>query len=381
MNRLSTASHSSDWKVERKVRRRRERALPPGLRADVQRVRRDDLAQVALDKIDERLQHDARGDQLLETQPKVEITPVLARKLLKALDCNPEFRGFIRNEINVLLRAHHIMKTDPTAAKVLPDVQRPAPQPTGGLLPLRSSIGLGTASYLEAEPEEWCQYVLINALARSQASELDDEVTFDDITFDNDTLRIFAIGAGPGGIARAVTALELPVRAEVSEYDYVLAGATAMPCVHGARELSSEKHDVVVFILPSAAEGGAANQRRIYWRQSALENDPSTYGPKRWLAYVAVWLAALPALMTPAGEVFMLVPTSVRCGSGYRLQEDLLESVLRAINAANLQVVEQLRVLELEPVNQPFVGRNRPERWSLRVRRRSPSTAVEAGDA
>ncbi len=376
MNRVTGAPVFSEWNGERESRRRRERALPPGLRADVRGLRRDDLAQGVLDLIDERVQLEARRFQRAEnTVAKIQVTPILTRKLLKVLDRNQEFRGFIRNTINSLLRTNHLTKTDPQAVASLPEVLRPTPQPTRGVLTLRSSIGLGTATYLEAEPEEWCHYVVNAALARMQP-ELDA-----DITLDNDMLRIFVIGAGPGGIARAVTALESPVRIEVVEQDYVLKEPNAMPCVSGPRGPSGEEHDVIVMVLPCPGEGGAANHRRLYRNERAREFDLSALGPRKWRAHVEGWISALPDLMTAGGEAFILAPAGVRYETGYLRDESLLESVIRAVNAAGLKVVEQMQIVEVEPVNQPFVGRARPERWSLRLRRPTPGAVAEVDDA
>lgn len=377
MTRLPGAIMSAEWKAERNARRRRERALPRGLRADVRRVRRDDLAQTVLDTIDARLQLEARRYQLAANATvQLDVMPVVARKLLLTLDTNQEFRGFIRRQINQVLRGHHVMKIDPQAVATLPDIEHATPHPELGVLPLRSSIGLGTASYLEAEPEQWCQYVVTNALARVHPPELDE-----DAKLDEEKLHLLVIGAGPGGVARTVTALELPVHIHVSEYDYVLAEPTAMPCVNGPRGLGDGKYDVIVVVLPSPSAGHASNHRRIYRYGRAPEYDLSALGPRKWLSHVECWVEILPDLLAAAGEIFMLVPASVRCGTGYQEHAGLLESVLRACNTGGLEVVEQVQIVEIAPVNQPYVARRRPQRWSLRLRRNSSSDAAEVRDA
>lgn len=377
MTLLGGATISPEWRLERSARRRRERALPPGLRAQVRRVRRDDLAQVILDVIDERVRSEARRCQLPGNATATPaVTPVAARKALRALDSDPTFRGYLRSEINTLLREHHRTKTDPEAPATLPLSLGDGPKITRGVLPLRSSIGLGTGSFLESEPEEWCRYIVSCALARTQSAESESDSTLDD-----DELRMFVIGAGTGGVARVVTALELSARIEVSEQDHVLPGQNAMPCVTGPRGPTSEKHDVIVMVLPSPAEGGAANHRRLYRSTSEREFDLSTLGLTKWLAHVGCLLAVLPDLLTTSGEIFLLVPTSVRCDSGYRPHEGLLNSVTDAIEAVGLAIVEQANVIEIAPVNQPFVARNRPERWSLRLRRRSSSSPAEVSNA
>ena len=366
----------SDWNRERAARRRRERTLPPGLRSDVRKVRRDDLAHVVLDLVGERLQLEARRALGAESANiKLEIIPVLARKLLRVLDNNQEFRGFIRNVIGELLRNNHRTKTDPQAASISVKTLGPAPQLTKGILELRSSIGLGTASYLEAEPEEWCHYVVDGALARAQPLERDGDITMDDRH-----MRFFVIGAGPGGFAKTVTAVESHIHIEVAEQDLVLPESTTVPCVVGPRGPSGVKHDIVAMVLACPAYGGAANHRRLYRHEGAREFDLSALGPRKWRAHVEGWISALPDLMTAGGEAFVLVPASLRYGRGYQRHEGLLEHVLRAVDAARLEVVEQVQVVEVMPVNQPFVGTARPERWSLRVQRSVPRAAGEVDD-
>jgi hypothetical protein len=84
--------------------------------------------------------------------------------------------------------------------------------------------------------------------------------------------------------------------------------------------------------------------------------------------------------MTAGGEAFILVPASVRHDAGYVPDDSLLEFVLHAVNAADMEVVEQVKIVEEEPVNQPFVCRARPGRWSLRSRR-ATARVSEVDDA
>lgn len=374
MNQALDTGVSSDWKLERRERRRRERTLPPGLRADVCRVRRDDLAQGVLDMIDERVQLEARRLGGESAGRDVEISPVMRRKLLRALDQNQEFRGLIRRSISSILRTNHLLKTDPQAAEFVPENVGPMPRPSEGVLVLRSSIGLGTATYLEAEPEEWCRYVLGGSLAKMERGS-DGDVTMDD---DRGGLRILALGAGPGGLARTVTALESSAGIEVAEEDLVLPEETAMPCVVGPRGSSQDRHDLVAMVLPCPADTGAANHRRIYRDDHRRGFDLSAIGLRAWRAWVDSFIKSLPEVMTTDGTAYLLVPAGVRLASGYSRDPTLLDSVLESVAAADLEVIERVRVIEVEPVNQPFVGRARPERWSLLLRRRTPTSEVSS---
>ena len=105
--------------------------------------------------------------------------------------------------------------------------------------------------------------------------------------------------------------------------------------------------------------------------------DPSAVGPENWKVWSEAWTGTLPALLQPEGEAFVLVPASVRTASGYEDERALLDAFLDHCATAGLEVVEQHLVVEVEPVNQPFVGRARPRRRSLRLRRsQSPSGAA-----
>ena len=377
------AEASADWREARRSRRLRQRRLPHGLREAVERIRRDDLADSVLDLIFEAVEREAK--KLEAKDPKrldfarvgsrQVVLPVVERQVLRQLSADAAFRGKIRNEIASALREAHRQLTNPSEAETVPTlVLSEAPVPDDGRLVLRSSIGLGTATFLEGEPEDWDVFVVSRAVgARDQDEE--------DVTLDDRAVHIYAVGAGSGGLARAVTALDLSGRIEVEEFDRVLPESTVLSCVVGDRSgtLRRNDFDLLALVLPAPGMDGAVNYRRIYRKDgNRAEFDLSTLGPKRWMAEVQGWIGVVPELLTDDGLAFALVPAAIRQGVGYVAAPELLEAVLEAADQAGLQVVERLRVVELEPVNQPFVGRNRPERWSLTVRQ---AKSAEGRDA
>jgi len=356
-----------DWRQARHDRRLRQRRLPHGLREDVARVRRDDFGEAILDLIQERVRVEAEKLDGMTTVrcefgPRQVVMPVVERQVLRVLNQDQTFRGWVRNEIAQLLRTEHLARTDPAGLQEIPWVHGPAPQPQDQVLRLRSSIGLKTAQYLEAEPEQWCHYVVERVIESHQADDRE-------VTMDHSVVLLLAIGAGAGGIAKTVAALEAQSVVEVQEIDQVLPESTAVPCVSGSREgLEHTEYDAIVIVLPSPAVGAAANHRRIYRGDQGRGFDLSALGPKKWTRAVECWLDAAREPLAQDGQLLALVPASIRHGGGYTPAPELLQGFLRHATAIGLQVIEINRVIEVQPVNQPFVGRNRPERWSLLLR-------------
>ena len=63
----------------------------------------------------------------------------------------------------------------------------------------------------------------------------------------------------------------------------------------------------------------------------------------------AGWIAALPELMTPTGEAFVLVPASVRSGNRYQEHDALIEFVTRANRGAGDEVTPGIEALSGQP--------------------------------
>jgi hypothetical protein len=351
---------TGDWRAARHARRLRQRRLPRGLREDVERVRRDDLADGIMDVIFNEVRAQAGATDLVTIGDAQVVMPVVERRVLREMNCNAAFRGRVRREIAGLLRSVHLTCVDPAGATSVPRTLGPAPSPHEGVLRVRSSIGLGTATFLEAEPEGWAHY----AVTRMLEKHLHDDM---EPAFEPSRLRVYSVGAGAGSVARVVTALDAPAVVEVEEVDPVLGEATTLPCVVGTRSARAfdEKFDAVVMVLPAPAEGGAANHRRIYGHGAGL--DLATLSKKRWLDAARGWFEGVAELLTPLGEVFALVPASVRWVGGYANAPELLNEVVARAGSAGLRLDEKLRVVEIEPVAQPFIDRERPEMWSLRL--------------
>jgi hypothetical protein len=190
------------------------------------------------------------------------------------------------------------------------------------------------------------------------------------MTADRPSASIYAVGAGPGGIARAVMALEPAIPVHVEECDAVMPETTALPCVVGARTepLRRRTYDAIAMVLPAPAIGGAVNHRRIYRRDRRRGFDLSGMSETQWMLHVEWQLSAVKDLLEDDGTLFLLVDSSVRCDRRYEPRPRLLESALRSASDVGFSVTERNLVIEVDPVRQPFVGTNRPEKWSLVLR-------------
>jgi hypothetical protein len=109
-----TNRENQDWRQARHDRRLRQRRLPHGLREDVVRVRRDDVAGVILDLIQDRVQVEAEKlDGMITVRGEFGswkvVMPVVERQILRALNQDQAFRGQVRNEIARLLRTEHLV--------------------------------------------------------------------------------------------------------------------------------------------------------------------------------------------------------------------------------------------------------------------------------
>lgn len=371
---------SADWREARRQRRLRQRRLPHGLRDDVARVRRDDLADDILDLIFNEVRLEAAKDSGLVTikgdvGDRQVVMPVVERQILRRLNADLVFRGRVRNEIAGALREAHLIKTNPSEVENVPTLSlADAPEPRNGLLVLRSSVGLGTATYLEGEPEEWALFVASRVVAPLLVDEEDE-------TFDRPLVRIISIGSGSGGLARVVAGLTTVARIEVAEFDEVLPETTDLHCVVGTRNgvpFRAEQYDAAAMALAAPGVGGAANHRRLYRKTREPRFDLSALGPRKWIAEVAGRVGGLRDLLADDGRAFVLVPAGIRNATGYTSAPELLEAVLDAAEHVGLEVIEQLRVVEVEPVNQPCVGRARPERWSLTLQHRKSAEVADA---
>lgn len=370
---------NSDWKAARRKRRAEERRLPPGLRHDVRVVRRDDLA-AGSDVLEDAAAIASRTGATRVVNPIGEppwsyVPPTVEREILGRLDENPTYRQQVRAEIDRTLRSEHMTRVDPAAANLaVPLSLGPVPKVNAGRLYVESNIGLGTASVVEAEPEAWNHWVA-QEIARSAAVASGMDV--DDVGLGGEphgqVARVLVIGALAGGFARVVTAMGAAgANILVTEHDWVLATPTNVPCVIGRSGLAELRagFDAVVLVMPSPATPGASNYRHIYNPERPY--DPARLGTRRWKRDLIGLLGMASTLLHEGGLLYALLPLGVRFHRGYVPAPDLLDEALFNVQALGFEVVEKIPTIEVLPVAQPFVGKNRPPKITLVLRKTQP---------
>jgi len=127
--------------------------------------------------------------------------------------------------------------------------------------------------------------------------------------------------------------------------------------------------DCFVAVLPSPSVGAASNHRGIYEGKSAAVYDPASLGPRRWLGTACGVIQTAYDGLKDGGMVYTLLPASIRVGEGYVDAPDLLDAVVTELPRFGFGVVQRVEVVEVSPVNQPFVAARRPKRVMLMLRK------------
>lgn len=355
----------SDWRRARAERRAAERRLPESLQQDVRVIRRADLGHEAVEVVLDDVRTIALREGDLRTvhsaaEPSWSyVPPAVERDLLHRLERNGTYRRQVRAGVRSTLRLAHLIKVDPGASFIaFADVLPPVAGVQDGMLRVESSIGLCTATALEAEPEGWDHWVASKVTDRDDHGEdLDVDLRFEA------KRRVLILGALAGGFARVVTAMGLS-RMALTEIDWVLPDATNLPCVE-RRGLADPMgtFDAAVAVFPSPATSAAANQRGIYGR--ALTGDLARLGARRWERLVIGYLGLLNVALEVGSIAYVLLPLGVRHERGYLAAPELLDHILSQLDVVGFEVVANIRTVEVEPVAQPFVSTNRPPKTTL----------------
>lgn len=354
-----------DWRRARRERRGDQRRLPPGLRRDVATIRREDLGHDAVTAVlyDVETLAAARGEVLTihssGAEPWSYVPPSVERDVLQLLERRKLYRHHVRAEVRSTLRLAHKTKVDPGAALVtLPASLGPTPSVEDGILEVSSSLGLGTASALEAEPEGWNHWVATQ-LVHGDSEYAEESLG---LLSEQQAHRVFVLGALAGGLARAVTTLDTS-HFRITEFDWVLDSPSALSCVD-CRSFPDSSHvfDTAVAVFPSCSTSNAANQRGIYGRS---DFDPARLGPRRWVKRVLGYLGLVNARLRDGAILYVLLPLGVRGNRGYEDGPSLEAAILPRLSECGFAIVYTIPTTEREPVAQPFVGRARPKKLTL----------------
>ncbi len=355
---------TKDWRIERRDRRLEQAVLPSPLRRIVRSVRRDDLARALLSAIDDRVFTIARERGLVQVERRVgDPDRTYVRRcdehaILIELAARPDIVGWLRRDAQTMLRAEHTARLEPSITPTVAERTRFHWSVEGDVLVVASDAGLGSARYLEGEPDGWALWV---------ADQLTGSLV-------DPRPRVSVVGAGVGGIVRALTVTGLR-KFRVEECDWIRSEPTALNArfaVRRGQDALEPGHDAVVLVFPSCATPAASQHRRIYVPDgvaSAVE-DPSRLGRKKWLRSLSGYLALAMQAVRPDRRGYFLIPTSVRDAQGYLSDPQLAADVEDIVVATTgLRVVEKKCVEEVSPVRWPFVGTARSNRFSFIIER------------
>jgi len=132
------------------------------------------------------------------------------------------------------------------------------------------------------------------------------------------------------------------------------------------------KYDFIILDMPPPGAEAAAQLRNTYKTQEERRLlDPGRQGPRRWRQILKGYVERLPQLLEEDGEAILILPESIREARGYRACPDLLQALRDLVQQAGLQVERDVEVVEADPIAQPFVGRSRPQRRVIVLRRPS----------
>lgn len=366
-----------DWVEARRRRRLEEAGLPRALRSLLSKVRDESLRLLLLEGVRADIEALVQGRPLRDDDQVDEValeanrlfppakkfdeggpigqSPVTSKPsaahyfAARQLAENPVYLNRIRRLVREALREHHVVRFPPDVDAPMPDGLPVVSVDAQGVLQVGSSIGLGTATFLDGEPEGWDAWAVRQIVRRSDA-------VFDG-ALEVEPVRVLVVYAGAGGFARAVAARgdRLP-RIETHEVDDRILGKTNLPhVITRTRDIPAGKFDFVVTCFPTPASPAASGQVRIYGGDSSV-------GAHRWLDRLEGLLNAYKDILKPGGFALVLAPLGIRTTRGYSDSAELASGVKTIVEGvAGMGVVETYATEEIHSVAKPFVRRNRPK--------------------
>lgn len=294
------------------------------------------------------------------------------RAALTRLATDTAFVNQLKTRVEQIKRRGHLMNTYGGSSVAIPELPL-CSVPAVGPWHAESWLGLSTSSLLEAMPEEvavavaqrtWRRYSQLKGRSRMQPAG-----------------RVLHWGALNGTLAFAlhITAPlgltlmihEVDTVGQPQSREWLGERFTRLP-VHG-------EYDLVVVHIPPPGEG--ANHIRNLYKDLAgppagdvhLE-DLGRRGPKKWRRSVLKLIKEVTPRLKASGELVLLLPTAVRTAPmvngypqwGYEPRADLLTGIVELLKEAQLSVVADVDVVEINPINQPyFVDRRCPWRFVI----------------
>lgn len=360
------------------VDRQRLRLLPAPVRRQIVRVRnpyhRGAVLQTVTSRMDELA--DGQGVREVTRGPEFPIRyiPAIHRRAIeRVLLKDTSFLAHMRNDVATVLADANRDRVQAAAERGLPKFLPDCRPRTSGTWNCRADLGFRTATIFEAKPEAFA----VGIAQRTWARRLDAEFGSDVDLATTVALRVLDIGSFPGTTTLALAAT-MPANGTFVTYEVDTIGEpTNLPYVEFSGEQLPEADApfdlIVANIAPPSKDGLSQYRNRYKGRRSHRELgerrtfDFGNVGLKRWTGGLAWLLARLRGRLTEAGELVLLVSTSVRVRNGYEPMGIDPTVVPAMLGACGFTVTHDLTVVETHALPQPFVITERPNRRCLIV--------------
>ena len=372
---MRTAGSTDDRWRQRRDGRRDLRRFPQAIRKLLRPVKNPYVLDDVVASLVEDLEHLAGQRGLMDS--KGHIHEVDRREVLRGMADSRDYLNRVRHLTNDARRRSHLGWVRRCDRESFPEHLPSVALPKAGEVKLRGDLGIGTAAFLEAMPDELAVGLVQELVDRTDP--IDDELKdifadwgddFGDTVGleDRDRLRALVAFAGPSTFAHVADALLAPF--DVVEVDAVPSERETL-CVdrrvEWLHELAEDQlfraFDIVIWHLPAPCHGAADKHRFMYYEHPVVRPlpvvDPGRRGPRAWRKTARDLIEVTPLLLREHGQVAFVLPMGVRHRSYYKADPDLLQGLVEAITSVGLTIQRDVTVHEVQTKAQPFVGHQR----------------------
>jgi hypothetical protein len=381
---MAAVSESVTIDRARRDRRDLEAMLPPEVTRIVRNLR-DDTAALSifgafLGRVMAVAQQRGLTFEIEDVPPRTGLRHLDQREIALQLARREDIRGWLRGLVRRHLRQGHIQRVRPQP--LLSEVcTEGAFAFRDGAMLVWGSIGLGTSTMLDAEPEGWVVWAHESLVREAHARLGDPGLAVEDVGLDDPAaIDVLVVGSDTGALARLVASQPIgSAEVRVHWVGGILDGEGELPGVAGeltlreaADAIRQKRFDAGVLVLPAPIVPSSAGQRAIYREPGRTEEsrpDPGRVGLGRWTHWLRTLLALMHEGLREGARCLALVPLGDRVRRGYRADPGRADLVRQVGRESGFRIEAEAPVIELAPARRPFVGRDRPPLLSMVLRR------------